>query len=64
MENPWEPKDAEELVPTVDPDDVKAAWRFTATWEHHLPTTKWQSVRLHSSKFAEVHTSVLSVTAH
>jgi hypothetical protein len=27
MENPWEPKDAEELVPTVYPDDVKAAWK-------------------------------------
>jgi hypothetical protein len=26
-ENPWGPKEGEELTPTVDPDDVKAAWK-------------------------------------
>ena len=28
MENPWEPKEGEELVPTVDPADLKAAWQL------------------------------------
>jgi hypothetical protein len=27
MENPWDPKEGETLVPTVDPADVKAAWK-------------------------------------
>jgi hypothetical protein len=26
-EHPWEPKEGETLVPTVDPADVKAAWK-------------------------------------
>lgn len=37
MENPWEPKEGEELVPTVDPADVKAAWQLYGDAELRHP---------------------------
>jgi hypothetical protein len=37
MENPWEPKEGETLVPRVDPADVKTAWQLYEDAELRMP---------------------------
>jgi hypothetical protein len=51
MENPWEPKEAETLVPTVDPADAKTAWQLYEDAELRMPG---QQVAISRSVFQNI----------